>query len=150
MRVVVQRVSRAEVRINGEEPRCIGPGLLLLLGVESGDTEEDAGWLVDKLLKLRIFDDADGITNLSMTDVAAEVMVISQFTLLASTKKGTRPSYHRAAKPELARELYGSFVRQMENETGRDVPTGTFGAHMDVELVNDGPVTLLLDSKNRE
>ena len=150
MRVVIQRVSSAGVHIEGETSRFIQRGYLILLGVEPGDNESDAAWLVEKILKLRLFDDEDGLMNLSLTEVNGELLVISQFTLFASTRKGTRPSFHRAAKPEQAVALYESFVRQMQNTSPLAIKTGTFGAHMRVELVNDGPVTLILDSKNRE
>ncbi|MDR0534105.1 MAG: D-tyrosyl-tRNA(Tyr) deacylase [Verrucomicrobiales bacterium] len=151
MKTVVQRVSRAEVRINGEPARSIGAGLVILLGVEPADTDADAAWLLDKILKLRLFDDNEGFMDLSLGDIDGELLVVSQFTLFASTKKGTKPSFHRAAKPEIAVPLYELFVRLARNSIGPDkVKTGTFGAMMSVELVNDGPVTLILDSKNKE
>ena len=150
MKAVIQRVSRAEVRISGGETRGIGKGILILLGIEPADTEHDAAWLIEKLLKLRIFDDGDGFMDLSLTDVRGGALIISQFTLFASTKKGTKPSFHRAAKPETALPSYESFVRQFRNIYDGPVETGSFGAMMEVELVNDGPVTLIIDSKNRE
>ena len=151
MKVVIQRVSRASVTSGDEAPRSIGRGLVLLLGIEPADSETDAVWLLEKILKLRIFDDGDGFMDLSLTDVKGELLVVSQFTLFASMKKGTRPSFHRAAKPDVAIPLYESFVRQAKNFLDANrVKTGKFGAMMAVELVNDGPVTLILDSKNRE
>jgi D-aminoacyl-tRNA deacylase len=150
MRAVIQRVSRAEVRISGEETRSIKRGVVVLLGIEPEDRDADAAWLVEKLLKLRIFDDGHGFMDWSLAEVNGEILVISQFTLFASMKKGTKPSFHRAAKPDIAIPLYESFVRQLRNLHDHAVQTGTFGAMMDVELVNDGPVTLILDSKNRE
>jgi D-tyrosyl-tRNA(Tyr) deacylase len=151
MRAVIQRVSQAKVRVSGEAARGIGRGLVLLLGVEPADTESEAAWLLEKILKLRIFDDGDGLMNLSLTDVAGELLIISQFTLFASVKKGAKPSFHRAAKPETAVPLYELFVRLAGHQFGAEkIKTGTFGAMMAVELVNDGPVTLIIDSKNRE
>ena len=150
MRAIIQRVSRATVHIQGGDSHSIQRGCVILLGVEPGDSEIDAAWLMEKILKLRLFDDEDGLMNLSLSEVGGELLVISQFTLFASTKKGTRPSFHRAAKPEQAQDLYESFIRQIQNTGSVPVKSGTFGAHMDVDLVNDGPVTLILDSKNRE
>ena len=150
MRAVVQRVSSASVSIDGAVVGEIGPGLMVLLGVAEGDTPADGAWLAQKIAQLRIFaDDADRM-NRSVQDIAGGVLVVSQFTLFASTRKGTRPSFNGAAAPELANSLYQDFVRQLEALLGRPVPTGRFGAMMQVALVNDGPVTLLIDTKTRE
>ena len=150
MRAVVQRVSSASVSIEGAVVGEIGPGLMVLLGVAEGDTPADGAWLAQKIAQLRIFaDDADRM-NRSVQDIAGGVLVVSQFTLFASTRKGTRPSFNAAAAPELANSLYQDFVRQLESLLGRPVPTGRFGAMMQVALVNDGPVTLLIDTKTRE
>ncbi len=150
MRVVVQRVSEASVTIAGQVKARIARGLLVLVGVEDADTSEDIEWLAGKLARLRIFSDAEGLMNLSVQDVRGEVIVVSQFTLHASTKKGNRPSYIRAARPEVAIPLYESFLRRLELELGRPVQSGEFGADMQVALVNDGPVTIVMDSKARE
>lgn len=150
MRVVIQRVSEASVSIGGAVHSQIGRGLLVLLGVESDDATEDAAWLASKLCQMRIFSDADGKMNLSVLDITGEVLVVSQFTLHASTKKGNRPSFIRAARPEQAIPLYESFVREVETLLGRPVKTGVFAADMQVALVNDGPVTITMDSKARE
>ena len=150
MRVVLQRVSEARVVVEGKEVALSGPGLLILLGIEEADSGEDMDWLVKKILQLRIFDDSAGVMNLSVTDVNGEITVVSQFTLHASTKKGNRPSYIRAARPEIAIPLYDQFVKTLESSLGKPVGTGIFGAHMEVSLVNDGPVTIILDSKNKE
>jgi D-tyrosyl-tRNA(Tyr) deacylase len=160
MRAVVQRVSSASVAVDGQVVGAIGRGLLILLGVAEGDTSDDVAWLVPKLAQLRIFEDDAGKMNRSLVDVlaaepelhtpAAGALVVSQFTLLASTRKGTRPSFNAAAKPDVAIPLYEAFVRQLGQTLGRPVPTGRFGAMMAVSLVNDGPVTLVLDSKTRE
>lgn len=150
MRVVVQRTREASVSVAGEVVSAIGPGLLIFLGVERGDSEEDAAWLVAKIARLRLFDDGEGKMNLSLPDVGGEALVVSQFTLHARTRKGTRPSFDRAAAPEQAVPLYEGFVDQLAETLGRPVPTGTFGAMMEVRLVNDGPVTLMLDSRLRE
>ncbi|HWL17881.1 MAG TPA: D-aminoacyl-tRNA deacylase [Opitutus sp.] len=154
MRAVVQRVSSASVTVAGAIVGEIGPGLLVLLGIGTGDTAEDLTWLATKIANLRIFEDADGKMNLSVreirSDATARVLVVSQFTLLASTRKGTRPSFNDAAKPDEAIPLYEAFVREMETLTGPPVATGRFGAMMQVALVNDGPVTIVLDSRRRE
>ena len=150
MKIVIQRVRRASVTIDGSLKSSIGMGMLILLGVAEGDTEEDLEWLVKKAEALRIFNDAEGVMNLDVLQVGGEVMVISQFTLLASTKKGNRPSYIHAAHPTLSVPLYERFCRRMSEELGREVATGQFGADMKVELVNDGPVTICIDSKNRQ
>ncbi|HNW41671.1 MAG TPA: D-aminoacyl-tRNA deacylase [Opitutaceae bacterium] len=150
MRAVVQRVSSASVTIEGAVVGEIGPGLLVLLGVAEGDTPADGAWLAQKIAQLRIFSDGADRMNRSVQDIAGGVLVVSQFTLFASTRKGTRPSFNAAAAPELANSLYQDFVRQLESLLGRPVPTGRFGAMMQVALVNDGPVTLLIDTKTRE
>ena len=150
MRAVVQRVSSASVSIEGAVVGSIGPGLLVLLGVAEGDTPADGAWLAQKIAQLRIFSDGADRMNRSVQDIAGGVLVVSQFTLFASTRKGTRPSFNGAAAPELANSLYQDFVRQLETLLGRPVPTGRFGAMMQVALVNDGPVTLLIDTKTRE
>ena len=150
MRVVLQRVSEASVSIHGTVAGRIGRGLVLLVGCEPTDGPEDLDWLATKLVQLRLFEDAAGDMNQSLIDVHGEVLLISQFTLFASTRKGTRPSWHRAAKPEIAKPLYEAFHQRLEAVLGRPVPTGEFGADMHVSLVNDGPVTLLIDSKARE
>lgn len=150
MRVVLQRVSEASVAIRGSAVGRIGRGLVLLVACEPTDGAEDIDWLASKLVQLRIFDDAEGAMNQSLNDVGGDLLLISQFTLFASTRKGTRPSWHRAAKPELARPLYEALHARLEIVLGRPVATGEFGADMKVSLVNDGPVTLLIDSKVRE
>lgn len=149
MRVVIQRVSEASVTIGGEVKSSIGLGLLVLLGVGHDDTEDDIDYLVKKTASLRIFDDEAGVMNRSVTDVGGEVIVVSQFTLMASTRKGNRPSYIGAAGHELAVPLYEAFCRSMSEALGKNVGTGEFGADMKVSLLNDGPVTICIDSKNR-
>lgn len=150
MRIVLQRVSSASVTIHGAVKSAIGPGLLILLGIEQDDGPEDAAWLCKKIAALRIFSDEAGLMNLSVQDIGGEILVVSQFTLHASTKKGNRPSFIRAARPETAIPLYESFVEMLGQESGRPVFTGEFGADMKVALVNDGPVTIWMDSRNRE
>jgi D-tyrosyl-tRNA(Tyr) deacylase len=150
MRAVVQRVSNASVTINGAIMASIGTGLLVLAAVEEADTPEDVEWLVGKIIRLRIFDDEAGVMNVSVQEIGGDVLVVSQFTLFASTKKGNRPSYIRSAKPEIAVPLYERFVAELAAQLGRLIPTGQFGADMQVALVNDGPVTILLDTKARE
>ena len=150
MRVVIQRVNSCSLSINGDVCSRIGAGLLVLLGIEEADTAEDVEWLCAKVSKLRVFDDPAGVMNLSLLDVNGELMIVSQFTLHASTRKGNRPSYIRAARPETAVPLYESFISQMEIVLGKKPATGVFGAMMDVSLVNSGPVTILMDSKNKE
>jgi D-tyrosyl-tRNA(Tyr) deacylase len=150
MRVIAQRVLSAQVDVEGQCVASIGRGLLLLVGVEAGDGEEDIRWLAAKLVRLRIFADADGVMNRSVLEVAGEILAVSQFTLFASLKKGSRPSWSRAARPEVSLPLFDRFVLELESALGRAVPTGVFGADMKVSLVNDGPVTLCLDSKNPE
>lgn len=150
MRVVIQRVSEAAVTINGQVKSDIGKGLLILVGVEESDEDEDIVWLANKIINLRIFSDPMGLMNLSLLDVDGEILVISQFTLFASTKKGNRPSYLRSAKPDFAIPKYEKLVRQLLEISGKAVKTGEFGADMKVSLVNDGPVTIVIDSKNKE
>jgi len=150
MRAVIQRVLNAHLTINGNIERLMGPGLVILLGIEDSDEKTDIQWLSGKISKLRIFDDSNGVMNLSVSDEGGEVMIISQFTLHASTKKGNRPSYIKAAVPETAIPLYNLFILQMEGDLGKKVLTGEFGANMQVNLTNDGPVTILIDTKNRE
>jgi D-tyrosyl-tRNA(Tyr) deacylase len=151
MRAVIQRVQSAEVRVAGHSTGAIGRGLLVLVGIADGDEAFDAEWLAQKTVGLRLFDDAHGIMNLSATELPdAGILVVSQFTLLASTKKGQRPSYHLAARPGKAVPLYEAFIAHCRIALGRDIATGEFGASMQVNLVNDGPVTILLDSKTRE
>lgn len=150
MRAVVQRVSSARVTVAGEVTGEIGRGLLVLLGVAQGDAEADAQWLAEKIVALRVFEDADGKMNRNVVDAAGGVLVVSQFTLLASTRKGTRPSFNDAARPELAIPLYEAFNRFAATALGRPVATGRFAALMEVTLVNDGPVTLVIDSRQRE
>ncbi len=150
MKVVVQRVREASVSISGSVFSTIGAGLLVLVGIEEADDQEDIGWLAAKTVQLRIFNDEAGVMNRSVKDIAGEVLVISQFTLHASTKKGNRPSYIKAARPEVAIPLYQAFVAAVERELGKSVLTGQFGADMKVALINDGPVTIVIDSKNRE
>lgn len=150
MRIVIQRVSRASVSIGGTVKSSIGAGLLVLAGFEEADTAEDLQWVSGKLVNLRVFPDSEGVMNLSAKETDGEILVISQFTLHASTKKGNRPSYLRAAKPPVAIPLYEAFIRQVEADLGKPVGTGSFGADMQVELINDGPVTIVIDSKNKE
>ena len=150
MKVVIQRVSKASVTIVGNKVASIGNGLLILLGIVEEDTQEDIKWLSGKIINLRIFEDENAVMNRSLLDVNGEIIAVSQFTLHASTKKGNRPSYIRAAKPETAIPFYQSFIKQLESDLRKKVQTGQFGAYMKVELINDGPVTILIDSKNRE
>ena len=150
MRIVIQRVRHASVSIGGEIHSRIGSGFLILLGVCEEDTSEDVDWLVRKVLALRVFDDEQGVMNRSIMDVGGEALVVSQFTLFASYKKGNRPSWLRAAKHEISVPLYGEFCRKMSDGMGKKVGTGIFGADMQVELVNDGPVTICMDTKNKE
>lgn len=150
MRVVIQRVSEASVTIEGEVKSSIGPGLLILLGIEDADTGEDIAWLCNKISKLRVFNDEKGVMNRSVQDIQGELLAVSQFTLHASTKKGNRPSYIRAAKPDVAIPMYEAFVKELEEVSGIPVGTGEFGADMKVRLLNDGPVTIIIDSKSRE
>lgn len=150
MRAVIQRVSDASLTINGKEKPGISQGLVILLGIEEGDEESDIQWLSGKICRLRIFNDPEGVMNLSLGDCKGELMIVSQFTLHASTRKGNRPSYIKAARPEIAIPLYEKFILQMEADLGKKVQTGEFGADMKVKLTNDGPVTILIDTKNRE
>lgn len=150
MRLLIQRVRRASVSIDNALHSSIGKGLLVLVGIEEADSQEDIDWLTGKLLRLRIFDDENGVMNLDVTQVGGEVMVVSQFTLHASTRKGNRPSYFRAAPEAISRPMYEKFVASVEQALGRKVATGEFGADMQVELINDGPVTIWIDSQNRE
>ena len=150
MRVVIQRVKEASVSVQGVKISEIQKGLLILVGVETQDTQQDIDWLVAKVAKLRIFEDPLGAMNVSLQDIDADVIVVSQFTLHASTKKGNRPSFIKAAKPEVAIPLYQGFVDSLEKELDKKIQTGQFGAMMDVSLVNDGPVTITIDTKNKE
>ena len=150
MRAVIQRVTEASVTIGQKTKGTIGRGLLVLVAVELADTADDVEWLSGKIARLRIFDDPGGVMNLSVQDVGGEILVVSQFTLFASTKKGNRPSYSRSAGPEFATPTYESFVRRLEQDLGKPVQTGEFGAHMMVSLVNSGPVTIVIDSQARE
>jgi len=150
MKVVIQRVSSASVTVDNKVISEIQKGLLVLVGIEDADTQEDTNWLCQKIANLRIFGDENEVMNLSVKDVDGDVIVVSQFTLHASTKKGNRPSYLKASKPDVAIPMYENFVQQMEKELGKKVQTGIFGADMKVELLNDGPVTIVMDSKNKE
>ena len=150
MRLLIQRVREASVTIEGEVRSQIGQGLLVLVGIEEADGDEDIEWLAGKLLRLRIFDDEQGVMNLDVQQVGGELLIVSQFTLFASTRKGNRPSYIRSAGEAISRPLYERFVRRVEELAGRSVGTGEFGADMLVALVNDGPVTIWIDSRNRE
>ena len=150
MKAVIQRVSESSVTINNEIVAQIQKGLLVLVGIEDADKQEDINWLISKIANLRIFPDENEVMNLSLKDIDGEIIVVSQFTLHAATKKGNRPSYIKASKPEIAIPLYNSFVQQMEKELGKKVQTGQFGADMKVSLVNDGPVTIIIDTKNKE
>lgn len=150
MRTVIQRVQHCSVIIDGTVKSSIKKGLLILLGIEDRDNQEDIEWLTKKIAALRIFDDQNGVMNLSVKDIDGEIMVVSQFTLHASTKKGNRPSYIHASKPDIAIPLYEAFNAEMGIQLGKEVQTGEFGADMKVELINDGPVTILIDSQNKE
>ena len=150
MRTVIQRVSQASVTIDGNMKSEIGKGLLVLLGICDDDNEEDIDWLVRKIVQLRVFDDENGVMNRSVTDIQGEIMVVSQFTLYASYKKGNRPSWLRASKPEVSTPLYLLFCKKMSEALGKSVATGSFGADMKVSLINDGPVTICMDTKNKE
>jgi D-tyrosyl-tRNA(Tyr) deacylase len=150
MRALVQRVSEASVTVDGRVTGAIGRGLLVLVGVTDGDTDEDRDWLVRKIVQLRVFDDDAGVMNRSVADAGGEILAVSQFTLYASTRKGNRPSYTAAARPEAAEPAFNACVAALAAALGRPVPTGVFGAHMAVRLTNDGPVTIALDSRTRE
>lgn len=150
MRAVIQRVTRASVTIDGTLKSEIGTGFLVLLGIEDADTDEDLVWLSGKIARLRVFSDENDLMNLSLDDVHGDVLLVSQFTLFASTKKGNRPSYIRAARPEKAIPMYEAFIKQLQSEIQGKVVTGEFGADMKVDLLNDGPVTIIIDTKNKE
>ena len=150
MRLVIQRVSEASVKVDGLITGAIQKGLLVLVGIEDADTNEDIEWISSKIVNLRIFDDAGGVMNLSVKDINGEVLLVSQFTLHAATKKGNRPSYIKASKPEVAIPMYEQLILQLKNDLGKEIPTGIFGADMKVQLLNDGPVTIVMDSKNKE
>ena len=150
MKIIIQRVSKASVTINKVKVASIEKGLLILLGIVEDDTQEDINWLVRKVANLRIFNDENDVMNNSLLDIKGEVIVVSQFTLQASTKKGNRPSYYRASHPDHAIPLYEYFLEELWNKSGVPVQAGEFGAHMDVNLINDGPVTIFIDSKNKE
>lgn len=150
MRVLIQRVSQASVTIQKEIKSAIGTGLLIFVGIENEDNMEDIEWLVGKISRLRIFDDKEGIMNLSVLEINGEILVISQFTLHASVKKGNRPSYIRSARPEIAIPLYENFLKSLKEVTGKNIFSGEFGADMKINLINDGPVTIFIDSKIRE
>ncbi|MBR6691249.1 MAG: D-tyrosyl-tRNA(Tyr) deacylase [Bacteroidaceae bacterium] len=150
MRVLIQRVKRASVTIDGEIVSAIGGGLLIFVGICDEDCDEDISWLTKKIANIRLFDDENGVMNLSVMDTAGEILAVSQFTLMASTKKGNRPSYIKAAKPDISVPLYEDFCREMEIAVNKPIKRGVFGADMKVELLNDGPVTIFIDSKNRE
>ena len=150
MKAVIQRVTEASVTVDEKKVAEIGNGLLILLGVEHEDTQEDVTWLSNKIARLRIFNDENGVMNTSLVDVDGEAIVVSQFTLHASTKKGNRPSYIKAAKPDISIPLYEAFVKQLEKDIDKKVQTGIFGADMKVALLNDGPVTIIIDTKNKE
>ena len=149
MKAVIQRVSKASVTIEGKKVASIETGLLILLGIVDEDTSEDIHWLSNKILNLRIFGDGEDVMNCSLKDIDGEAIVVSQFTLHANTKKGNRPSYIKAAKPEVAVPLYENFIKQLQIDLGKIIQTGSFGADMKVELLNDGPVTIIIDTKNR-
>jgi len=150
MRAVIQRVTKASVTIEGKVHASIENGLLVLLGIEDADTEEDIEWLSAKIANLRIFNDNNGVMNVSVKETCGDILLISQFTLHASTKKGNRPSYIKASKPDIAVPLYEKMIKQLSADLGKDVKTGVFGADMKVELINDGPVTIVVDTKNKE
>ncbi len=150
MRALIQRVSEASVTVEGKQVSAIKAGLLLFIGIEELDNEEDIAWLSGKIVRLRIFDDENGLLNTSLQETGGDALVVSQFTLHASTKKGNRPSYSKAAKPEYAHPLYEQFVKRLESDLGKKVGTGVFGAYMKVVLLNDGPITIFIDSKQRE
>lgn len=150
MRIVIQRVSKAAVIVNKKTIAKINNGMLILLGIENEDSQEDIEWLCTKITNLRVFNDENGIMNFSIIDVEGEIMVVSQFTLYASTKKGNRPSYIKAARPEIAIPLYEKFIINLEDKLGKKIKTGIFGAHMQLHFINDGPVTITMDSKMKE
>jgi len=150
MRIVIQRVSEAAVRVDGQITGSIGNGLLVLMGVEDADTMEDIEWLSNKIVNIRLFNDADGVMNLSVKEIGGDILLVSQFTLHASTKKGNRPSYIRASKGDFAIPMYEKMIQQLATDLGKPIQTGIFGADMKVSLLNDGPVTIVIDSKNKE
>jgi len=150
MRVVIQRVSQASVKVDGLVSGSIHKGLLVLVGIENADTPEDILWLSNKIVNLRIFNDADEVPNVSVKDDGGDILLISQFTLHAATKKGNRPSYIKASKPDIAIPLYEQLIAQLKSDLGKDIQTGLFGADMKVQLLNDGPVTIIIDSKNKD
>ena len=150
MRIVIQRVLGASVSIENRVKGSISKGLLIFVGFEEADNEEDVQWIAGKISRLRIFPDAEGVMNLSVSEVKGEILLISQFTLHASTKKGNRPSYIKAARPDVSIPLYEQFIKALETETSQNIQTGVFGAMMEVTLINDGPVTIIIDSKNRD
>lgn len=150
MRTVIQRVSQASVTVDGTTCAAIGPGLLVLLGIEDSDTIEDIAWLSKKIVQLRIFNDEDGVMNRSLLETGGDLILVSQFTLHAATKKGNRPSYIKASKPEIAVPLYEKMIAQLETDLGKKIGTGIFGADMKVSLLNDGPVTIFMDTKQKE
>jgi D-tyrosyl-tRNA(Tyr) deacylase len=150
MRAVIQRVSKASVIIDGKRYSAISAGLLVFLGIEDADTADDIIWLSNKIVNLRVFNDANNVMNESVTDKKGDILLVSQFTLHASTKKGNRPSYSKASKPAIAIPLYEKMITQLQSDLGKEIRTGVFGADMKVELLNDGPVTIVIDSKNRE
>ncbi len=150
MRVVIQRVTHASVTVDGEIRSAIKAGLLVLVGIEDADNQEDIEWLSNKIVNLRIFDDAEQVPNISVKDMGGEILLVSQFTLHAATKKGNRPSYIRASKPEIAIPLYEQLISRLEQDLGRSISTGIFGADMKLNLLNDGPVTIIIDSKQKE
>ena len=150
MRVVIQRVTKAKVSIENKGKSSIGKGMMILMAVEDSDTEQDIEWLTDKIVKLRIFDDENGVMNKSVLDVDQQIMVVSQFTLFASTKKGNRPSYLRSSKPEFSKPMYEKFVLSLQGKLGKPVATGEFGTFMQIDLCNDGPTTIIIDSKLKE
>lgn len=150
MRIVLQRVSEASVTVETDITGAIGQGLLVLVGIEDADTDEDIQWLSNKIVNLRIFNDAAGVMNLGIKEINGDILLVSQFTLHANTKKGNRPSYIKASKPDMAIPIYEKMIRQLEADLGKKIQTGIFGADMKVRLLNDGPVTILIDSKNKE
>jgi len=150
MRAVIQRVSKANVTIDNKIHSQISNGLLVLLGIEDADTAEDIEWLSGKIVNLRIFSDENGVMNVSVKEINGDILIVSQFTLHASTRKGNRPSYIKASKPEIAIPMYEKFIQQIKNDLGKNIVTGVFGADMKVELLNDGPVTIVIDTKNKE
>jgi D-tyrosyl-tRNA(Tyr) deacylase len=150
MRIIIQRVTKAQVHIDNKLFSEIGNGLLVLLGIEDADSEEDINWLAQKIVNLRVFNDENGVMNISLLDANADILLVSQFTLFASTKKGNRPSYIKASKPEFAIPLYKKMIAKLEELLGKKIATGTFGADMQISLTNNGPVTIMIDSKMKE